>query len=172
MRTILIVLVLTLVATRVALAGTETPSPWLHTRPLTPSAAQLLEQAAERSPAVKAQLEALENTDVVVYVRDTMYAPESAPQAYLRFVAHAGGLRYLIVNLERFRTSPTERIAWLGHELHHALEIAAAPAIQDEAGLRRHYRHIGWQCGSHEFETDAAKSVTRVVRNQLIGYGR
>lgn len=167
-----IVVVLVVLAARVAVAGPAAPPQWSHTRPLTPSAARLVADATVYTPAVRALLEALERTDVVVYVTDSMSGPDGLPQAYLRFVARAAGLRYLAVYVDRLHVSPTDRMAWLGHELQHALEVAAAPDVQDVAGLRRHYQRIGWESGSNRFETAAARAMTGLVRNELTGFGK
>ena len=56
----------------------------------------------------------------------------------------------------------------LGHELQHALEIAQAPGVQDEASMRRYYERAG-AGRSHErgFETRAAQDAGRQVRLEL-----
>lgn len=167
------VVLVALTAARVAVTAPAPASPqWSHVRPLTPSAAQLVLDAAACSPAARNLLDALERTDVVVYVSDSMCGPEDDPPAYLRFVSRAAGLRYLSVYVDRYRISPTERIAFFGHELQHALEIAAAPGVRDSAGLRQLYRRIGWESGRDRFETDAARAVTTLVRNELAGFGK
>jgi hypothetical protein len=51
-----------------------------------------------------------------------------------------------------------DAVGWLGHELQHALEVAAAADVTNEAGLERLYRRIG-RLQVHQvsrFETDAA----------------
>jgi hypothetical protein len=37
----------------------------------------------------------------------------------------------------------TELIAWMGHELWHAVEVAGAPEVRDQATLLRLYQRIG-----------------------------
>jgi hypothetical protein len=117
-------------------------------------------------------MDAVERTDVVVYVTDSECEGDNARNAYLRFVGRAAGLRYVSVYVDRYRISPTERIAFFGHELQHALEIAAAPGVRDAAGLRQLYRRIGWESGRDRFETDAARAVTRLVTDELAGFGK
>ena len=89
------------------------------------------------------------------------------PSAYLRFVSRAAGLRYLLVQVARWDVSPTDRVAWLAHELQHAVEIARAPDVQDNASVARLYRQIGWQSGRGRFETSEARWVGRLARFQL-----
>lgn len=156
-----------------AAAAAEPPRPtWTHTRPVTVSAAALLAHAAERSSIIRGLLEDLERTDVVVYLTDSMAGLESEPRAYLRFVARAAGIRYLEVRIERWQAWPHERIACLGHELRHALEIAAAPDVVDAGGLSSLYRRIGWECDTGRFETHAARATGHRVRHQLTARGR
>jgi hypothetical protein len=66
-------------------------------------------------------------------------------------------VRYL-----KIEASATNRrgdaIGWLGHELQHAIEVAAAGDVTNEAGLERLYRRIGHPQvhQASRFETDAA----------------
>jgi hypothetical protein len=172
MRTTLIAVLLAFVGVSRASAGTEAPPSWLHARPVTPSARQLLADAVDRVPEVRALLDAIERTDVVVYVSDSMAVPASGPRAYLWFVTRVAGLRYVAVEIDRWQSSPTDRIAWLAHELQHVLEVANAPSVQDADGLARLYRHIGWQCRPGQYESEAAQDTGRRVRFQLVAGNR
>jgi len=167
----LILAVLALVSAD-ALAEKRQPSPWTHTRALTPGAAALLAEATERSPAIRKLVDDLERTDVVVYLSDSMSGFESESQAYLTFVAAAAGLRYLLVRVDPWRSQQSERIARLGHELQHATEIAQAPEVRDGDGVRRLYKHIGWEGQRGRFESSHAREVGDLVRNELAGHGR
>ncbi len=173
MRIALAMVLVTITAVRLAVADpAPSGSTWSHIRARTSGAAQLVLDAAAYSPAVRTLLDAVEQTDVVVYVSDSRCGPIDTPPAYLRFVTRAAGLRYVEVYVDRFRLSPVERIAAFAHELQHALEIGAAPDVQDAAGLKRLYRRIGWECGPNQFETDAARAVTRLVTDELAGFGK
>jgi len=58
---------------------------------------------------------------------------------------------------EHIPLAPTIMIAVLGHELRHALEIAAMAEVRDEVGLWRAYRRIGFATRAGGFfETEAA----------------
>ena len=70
--------------------------------------------------------------------------------------------RYVRVDID-VRLAPARRAEVLAHELYHALEIAAAPEVRDEAGMRALFTRIGWQDGDR-FETAAAQAVERWVR--------
>lgn len=140
---------------------------WSHTRPLTAGAADLVRRGSEQSAIIRAQLEALERTDLVVYVVDSVGGGEFGPKAFLEFVASAGGKRYVVVKVDRWRLNPSEAVAWLGHELQHALEVASAPEVTDAVQLARLYHKIGWEHGSGRFETEAARMAGHRVRNEL-----
>ena len=59
-------------------------------------------------------------------------------------------------------------ISALGHELQHALEIAAAPDVRDTVTLRTHYLRIGYErMGRGYYETDAALEAGRRVSAEL-----
>lgn len=155
-------------AVHVSLAG-EVPRS-THTRPLSPGAAVLLADAAAASSIVRAQIEALEWTDLIVYVTDLYDTAGGAPAACLNWISAAGGRRYVLIRVAGRQGLPHERIVWLGHELQHALEVAAAPGVQDEAGLERLYRRIGWEQSTGRFETDAAQEAGELIRNELAGF--
>jgi hypothetical protein len=146
--------------------GGSVPS-WVHTRPMTPLAARMITEAGERVPLVRSMLDALERSDVFVYVSHHLGFSSVAPPAYLRFVTRAGGRRYVWVEINCWGTSEAERIGWLGHELQHALEIANAPEVRDNAGLTRFYGRIGFPVGMRKFETRAAQAMGILVRDQL-----
>ncbi|MEW5981185.1 MAG: hypothetical protein AB1806_02310 [Acidobacteriota bacterium] len=155
----------------IVFAAAVTPAAaWTHTRPLTPGAAALIADAADRSSIIESLLQALERTDVVVYVSDQDNRSASMPQACLRWLSAAGGLRYVLVQIAPWQTMPLERIAWLGHELQHALEIAQAPDVRDADGVARLYRRIGWEEGHNHFESDAARRIGDLVRDELAGF--
>jgi hypothetical protein len=140
---------------------------WQHTRPVAPRAAALLAQAASRSSIVRSLLYALEQTNVFVYVSHEMTVPVVEPKAYVRFVATAAGRRYLLIEINGWQTAEASCIEYLGHELQHALEIAAAPEVRDSDGLERLYRRIGYESGRRQFETLAARSTGFRIRDQL-----
>lgn len=167
MRKALIVVLLTLSAAGAALADGDGLPPWKHVRALSPGAVELIWESAARSSIVNDLLQGLEETGVVVYVTDAMPGVISGPVSHLVYLSNEGITRYLLVRIDRWRTTPQERIALLGHELQHALEVAAAPEVRDAQGLASLYRRIGWEGQKDKFETEAAQMVGNRVRRQL-----
>ena len=151
-------------------ASTRSAPGWVHTRPVTQTAARTIADAGGQAPIIKSMLERLERSDVFVYVSHHIGASPLDPPAYLRFVARAGGRRYLRVEINCWQTTEADRITWLGHELQHALEVASAAEVQDPAGMERFYQRIGYEVGKRQFETRAAKAVGNLVRDQLVAH--
>jgi hypothetical protein len=143
------------------------PPSWPHTRPLSPGISSLLAEAKEKSSIVTGLINDLEQTDVVVYITDSVVSNLRAPGSYLIFLSRDATTRYLLVRLARWRLSPQERIALLGHELQHALEVAAAGEVKDGAGLADLYRRIGWQGSVNQFESEAAQTTASRIRKEL-----
>jgi hypothetical protein len=129
----------------------------------------LIDEAALVSPALRALVDRLERSDVVVYVQcDGGPPPPIAGR--LSFVAAAGGLRYVMVRVKRL-DSRVQQIALLAHELQHAVEIADTPAIVDAASLAREYARFGLTrisaTGGLAFDTNAAVEMGKRVLAEL-----
>lgn len=164
-----ILVLLTLLAATASAAPDLPFTPgWTHVIPLSAGAAELLSDAAQRSPIIGTLLRDLEKSDIVAYVADlTPASTAGGPPSYLSFVSRDLTARYLVIRIDRFKLSPTERVVFLAHELHHALEVAAAPEVKDAATLARLYRKIGRETARNRFESDAAQAVSIRVRNEL-----
>lgn len=174
MRKVLIVVLLGLLAANTAFAEKKPlvlPN-WTHTLPLSQGAIMLLVEAVEQSPTVETLLKELEQTDLVVYVTDVMPRAADGPASYLAFLSFDASARYVLVRIDHWRAmSSRERIILLGHELQHALEVAAAPEVRDAGGLARLYRRIGREGKADRFETDAAQAMGNRVGRELSGGG-
>lgn len=145
-----------------------TPSvPWTHTRALSPSTGALISEAIERSQTVVSLMKELERSNVVAYITDSPPWALANPASYMVFLSREGSMRYVLVRINRWGLSPPERIVLLGHELRHALEVAAAPEVQDESGLAQLYRRIGWSGGGNKYESEAAQTVSIKIRREL-----
>ena len=84
-------------------------------------------------------------------------------------VPRAGEYRYLRIQI-RADLSRREAIALIGHELQHAMEIAAATEVRDSSAMSRLYKRIGHTSnGEHTYDTEAAQNTGRVVRRELAG---
>ena len=65
-------------------------------------------------------------------------------------------------------TAGNDLISTIGHELQHALEVAAATDVKDQRGLERLYQQIG-QAGldKRSYDTEAAQVTGRRIRAEL-----
>lgn len=160
---------LTALVVHAALAGAA-PAPrstFTHTRALTGLTSQLIARAQTRVPSIRAQMAALERTDVFVYVSHQISFSPNEPRAFVRFVTAAGGRRYLQVTINWWMVSEATRLQMLGHELQHALEIAAVPGVRNDRTLVELYRQIGYEVRPGQFETRAAQAMTDRVGDEL-----
>ena len=168
MRKALIGILLTLLAGGAALADPDGLPPWKHVLALSPGAIELMRESVARSSIVEGLLQELEASRVIVYISDVMPGAVAGPVSYLTYLSNDDKARYLLVRIDRWRSTPFERIALLGHELQHALEVAGAPEVRDSRGLAKLYRRIGWESQPDKFETAAAQTVGNRVRSQLV----
>ena len=135
-------------------------------RGATPQITALIKRAISRSPTFSALVAALNQTDVIVYIERTRRLP-SGVDGQLAFSGAVGPLRYLraqiIIDLEE-----DAMLSVAGHELQHALEVAAHPEVRDTATLGTLYERIGIGM-SHRgrYDTAAAQQAGRKVRNEL-----
>jgi hypothetical protein len=118
-------------------------------------AAVLLGEGRARSATFRALVDAIQQSDLIVYI-DTR--PLKLP-AQLRLVAVTPGCRHVQVSV-RIPGLPTNLIAWLGHELQHAVELAGAPEVRDQASLRDFYGHSGLGYGGDDHVESAAAQET------------
>lgn len=164
-----------LIALMVAVIGTVEaagpPQAWNHLRCLSGSSQQLAAAAAERSPLVATFIGELEQSNVIVYLELITTPPDNDLRSSTTFVAWTGGNRFLLVQVTGYGAAPSERIAMLGHELCHALEVARAPQVRDVETFRRLYEGIGTQWGTGRFETANAQAAERRVRDEVLWAG-
>lgn len=140
---------------------------WKHVRALSPEASRLVAEGVERSPYIRSQLDALEKSNVVVYLTHSMPTGSgTCLKGHLRFVSAAAGVRYLGVWVDVL-AAPDERLALLGHELHHALEVASEPSVRSEQEMAALYRRIGRETTDECFETREAVLAGLRVRGDL-----
>jgi hypothetical protein len=128
----------------------------------------LIEEGLKRSVTFGDLLVALNASDVIVYIqRVSRLEPTIAGQ--LMIVPVPTAQRYLRIQVLE-RLSPDDTIALMGHELRHALEIAAAPEVRDQKGMIELYRRIGEPGGRvHTFDTRAAQNAGQRVKRELAG---
>jgi hypothetical protein len=130
----------------------------------------LLDAGTRLSETFRRLVERIHRSDVVVYLECGRGSVASGGR--LAFVSSAGGLRYVHVRVARL-TSVHQEIALIGHELRHAVEIADAPEVIDEASLARAYRRIGFLnprlVSDSTFDSDAAIEAGYQVLRELLG---
>ena len=138
-----------------------------HVRCLDARAQQLLSAARERSAIVQALIDRLEASDVAVYLTTTAPATRVAgmPRGTTNLLSATAAGRYLQVWVDVRRTE-AERVAVLGHELQHALEVAADAGVRDALSLATLFERLGTESGggagrarTRQFETAMAQQV-------------
>jgi hypothetical protein len=139
-----------------------------HIRPLSDRLVGLAKDVAQVSKEFRRLVTTITASDVVVYVTCDSGLPPTS-RGRLSFLATAGGRRYLQARL-RPGASWSEQAVTLGHELQHAVEIAAAPAIVDGDSLSREYLRIGFLTSTgakrRTFETIEAQRVAERIRSE------
>ena len=131
-------------------------------------AATLLQSGIARSATLRALVERVETSSVVVYLgmRPNMGNEQAGG---LTFVGDGGAFRYLRISLNP-ALSADLLIATLAHELQHVVEVIDNPSVKDETSLIALYRRIGTPSrilrGSG-WETEAAQVVGAGVRREL-----
>ena len=142
----------------IALAGDK-----LTPRPLDPLAAETFTRATEGSARVRALVETLEGSNVIVHIVTAAQMPLGIG-GMTRFVTSRGGYRYLRITLGSEMTLRV-RAGILGHELQHAVEVAQSSAA-DVNSIRELFENKGHRSGDF-FETMAAIQTEQFVRMQL-----
>jgi hypothetical protein len=149
---------------------TTLPSP--HLRP-DPGLRSLVADAAARSPSIQTLIDRLEAANVIVYVRTRMFR-QSELQGRVGLIAVVDGRRFLAIELACGRPERT-MMATLGHELHHAVEIAGEPSIVDAKTLAAFYTKHGIQTGTFPgelmFESAGAEEAGRRARREINAAG-
>jgi hypothetical protein len=134
-------------------------------RPASAFEADLIEEALCRSATVRSLVATLKTSDLIVYVNLKRLSSRDLAGG-LQFVAATADSRILriVIGLTVDRTA---RIARLGHELQHAVEVAGAPEIRSAQALGDFYRSHGVPGATyHAYETEAARLTETRVRRE------
>ncbi len=131
-------------------------------RGMDPFAATILQQGCPQSATCRRLVTAIEHSDVIVLVRTRALKNHGG----LVFARATRGARYLHVTLGLPETDD-RLIAYLAHELQHALEIASEPGIVTVAAMERFYRRRPGAQFEQGVCTPAAQKVTRKVDDEL-----
>jgi hypothetical protein len=154
----------------VAAASADSGTGASHVRVMNRRIAAAFELARSRSEAFRVVLAAIDASDTYVVIEEGR-CPESTIRSCLHMLAPGvAGARAVRIRVDS-RQPLTTVVAQLAHELRHAGEIAAHPAVIDGPSLRAMYRQIGYQsCAGPQgecWETRAAQSTERLVVDQL-----
>lgn len=138
-----------------------------HVRSVDAVITRTLRHGSVASATFRELLGALERSDIVVHIERGQ--PGTGTTGSTRFVTTAGGTRYVRITLDVADASGAS-VALLGHELRHAVEIAEAPWVVDQATCRELYVEIGHRSCRRPgwcFETAAAVAAGRQVLSEL-----
>jgi hypothetical protein len=116
-----------------------------------PRLEQVVGRGRRQSPSFQALLDQLEATDVVVYVECARLP--SRVDGQLTFVTAAAGTRYVLVRIA-WDLPLARKIAILGHELQHALEIARSPDVVTAETMAAAYRRFGFTRNRGDLRVD------------------
>lgn len=134
-------------------------------RGVTPAVNALIAQGTRRSTTFARLVREIEATDLIVYVETRFDLPPGL-EGRVTFLTSAGGVRYLRAQVPG-HAGPEQLLGILGHELQHALEIAAHPDVRDSASLAGLYRRIGIKGSGDQFDTAEARIIGRRVRGEM-----
>ena len=137
-----------------------------HLRPASSIAAGMLEEGRCRSATFRSLVATVEASDLIVYVNARHFSSRRLAGG-LQFAGATASNRFLriVIGLTVDRIA---RIALLGHELQHAVEVAAAPDIRSRTGFDHYYRAHGVPGATqHAFDTEAARLAQARIRAEV-----
>jgi hypothetical protein len=148
------------------LLGWPAASEGSRLRPVTGFEAAVIRDGVCASPTLRALADRLDASDLTVHVSVNRLLDRRLAGG-LRFLAATPTDRVLLIEIA-FGLDRYARIAMLGHELQHAVEVAETAQIRDEEGLRRFYASHG-VAGAIEraYETAAARLAEVAIRKEL-----
>jgi hypothetical protein len=147
------------------------PNP--HLRTVEPALVVAIASATDRSPTFHRLVERLNRSDVVVLseLRGVAGDQSGGPHD----VRRCGGRDALSADLVDRRYGGCRRLGILGHELRHAVEIADAASVRDNASLASLYRRIGFRAGQDRedrFDSEAAIDAGDQVEREVVARSR
>ena len=169
MRTLLALLVGSLIATSALAADPDESWREARLRPQEPRLAELLRAGVARSTTFRALVNRLESGNVIVYL-STSQTLRSSLAGKLTWMTKAGDFRYLKATISANQTAD-QMIATLAHELQHALEVSADLDVTDQRSMLALYKRIGRPSFSilvEAWETQAAQDAGLKVRRELL----
>jgi hypothetical protein len=127
----------------------------------------LISSGMRRSPTFSAIVDQLEASDLIVEVQCGRFKSSMLAGRTVLLAARPS-VRYVLVEIA-CPMSEAAALAILGHELRHALEIASAPWVVDEASVEKLYTRIGYPAcfSAGDFETSNAREAGERVHHDL-----
>ena len=169
MRTLLALIVGTLIATSAFAADPGETWREARIRPQDSRIAELLREGIARSATFRTLVNRLESGNVIVYL-SLSQSLRANLFGKLTWITKAGNFRYLKATLNIEQTAD-QMIATLAHELQHALEVSADEDVTDQRSMLALYKRIGRPSdfgASESWETEAAKATGLRVRRELL----
>jgi hypothetical protein len=161
-------LVVLWLALTVAPAAAERNPRDRHLRSTDPELVDLIADGVGASPTLQRLVERVEASDVIVYLMfDRSPSPSAA--AHISLLTAVPGRRYLRISFDR-RYAGAQRLALLGHELQHAVEIADAPSVADDEGVAALYKSIGFRSDRRRecYDSRLAIETGRQVQREIL----
>jgi hypothetical protein len=146
--------------------GRPVASPGSGLRPVSAFEAGVIREGLCTSPTLQTLADRVDASDLTVHVSVKRF-PDRRLAGGLRFLAATPTDRVLLIEIA-FGLDRYARIAMLGHELQHAVEVAETSQIRDRDGFRRFYASHGVD-GAIEwsYETGAAREAEIAIRKEL-----
>ena len=133
-----------------------------------PLVLNLVTRGLDGSETFRRLYQRLEDSNLIVHLRRSTQMPQGS--AYTQFITYAGSYRFVRITLNVAEADDTS-VALLGHELRHAVELAEAPAVDDDDDYQRLYDRIGYlsctRAAPRCYETVAAVRAGRAVLVEL-----
>jgi hypothetical protein len=133
---------------------------------------ELLKEGRERSTTFRALIDAIDQSNGIVYVEFGFCAYGHLDGCLLPFLASTDGDRYMrIIVMPKTRGFCSDQLLGLiGHELRHAVEVLEDSEVVDVATMEAMYRKTGIPIagGPRGFETAAARAAGAAVLSELI----
>ena len=142
-----------------------------HVRSDDPLIAEAITHGTQRSAAFRTLIEAIDETDGLVYVERGECG--SGVRACLRLSVHLSGpFRVLRILVNPDRAPGCELTASIGHELHHALEALSHRQVRSDVAIVNLFDRIGIRSLYGRFETNEARRTESTVRTEACGKQR
>ena len=155
-------------ATTASAAPADSP----HVRSTNSAILASLGEGARRSPTFAALIDAIDQTNGIVYIEFGYCAFGRLKGCLLPFIAPTQTVRYLrvVVTPDKTRQGHDQWLALVAHELRHALEVLDRSDVIDLPAIEAMYRAIGTPLEGAQggFETSAAGAASDVVLDELL----